>query len=80
MNFDFTNNLSDEIIAWFSGHVHRDEVEIIDNIPHITITNYFNTEGGGCDVVTIDRKNKKIYTKRYNNGALTDYNRIINLN
>ena len=52
-------------------------MEFINGVPHITIINTFNATGGGYDIVTIDRTNKKIFTKRYNNGALTAFNREI---
>ena len=77
VTFDFTTNASSEVIAWFSGHTHTDGSELIDGVPHIRILNTFNATGGGYDIVTIDRSNRTIYMKRYNNGPMPDYNREI---
>ena len=77
VSYDLTANKSDEIVAWFSGHVHRDSNEIINGVPHITIINTFNETGGGYDIVTVDRSARRIYTKRYNGEAMPTYNRSI---
>ena len=78
VSYDFSANLSDEVVAWFSGHVHRDSDELIDGIPHMTIINTFNPSGGGYDIVTVDRVNRKIYCKRFNQTPMVEYNREIN--
>ena len=77
VSYDFRNNKSNEVCAWFAGHTHKDESEVIDGVPHITITNTFNSDGGGYDIVTIDRKNKKVICNRYNGGRLVGYDRTI---
>lgn len=75
--YNFGTNKSNEVCAWFAGHTHKDEHELIDGVPHVSIINTFNQTGGGYDLVTVDRKNRKIVTKRYNGGALTAYDREI---
>lgn len=75
--YDFVANRSNEVIAWFSGHIHRDSDELIDGIPHMTIINSFNPTGGGYDIVTVDRENRKIFCKRFNQIPMTEYNREI---
>lgn len=77
VSYDFTQNASDDVIAWFSGHRHDDKDEIIDGVPHVRIINPWNTTGGGFDIVTVDRVAKKIYTKRYNGEPMTTYDREI---
>ena len=77
VSYNFASNPSNDVVAWFSGHVHKDSDELIDGIPHLTITNTFNPTGGGYDIVTVDREKRKIYCKRFNQAPMTEYNREI---
>lgn len=77
VDYDFTNNKSDEFIASFYGHTHADKVSTYNEVPRISIINAFNAMGGGYDFVTISRINRKIYTYRYNGEPMPSYNRTI---
>lgn len=66
-----------ELIAHFSGHTHKDAV-YDDIMKHITIVAPHTENGGGCDLVTIDRESETIITQRYSNKALPEYDRTIN--
>lgn len=77
IEYDYSEYKTPEVIAWFSGHTHKDACELIEGIPHITLTNTCNENGGGYDIVTIDRRKRVIYTKRYNAYHLKEYDRIV---
>ena len=69
VKYNFRHNKSNEFIASFSGHRHKNLSEYVDGVPHILISNIFNASAGGFDLVTLDRKNKTITLKRFFNGA-----------
>lgn len=77
LDYDFSNNGSNEIIAVMNGHVHSDNAVIVNGILRMTIINTFNTTGGGYDFVTIDRASKKIICRRWNGEHMPDYDRVV---
>ena len=82
VSYDFTQNASNEIIGFFSGHVHADQNATVDGDLHVDIVctfNYSSTPGYGFDVVTIDRVAGKVYTSRYLESALSEYDRELNI-
>lgn len=76
VGYDFTDNASNEYIANFAGHIHKDTVNVRYDVPHITTINS-GTNNGGCDVVTINRETRKITMHRYGEKPLPDYNRTV---
>lgn len=81
VNVDFTGKGGD-VIAWFGGHVHTDNVVIMpDNIPMITTLNDSAKPWGSAparsrgtvsehafDIVTVDKGSRKIYLTRIGAG------------
>lgn len=77
---NFTTAFGDhraELIAHFSGHTHKDRV-YNDIMQHITIVDPLDENGGGCDLVTIDRTTRTITNQRYADKPLVDYDRVTN--
>ena len=75
VKYNFRHNRSNEFIASFSGHRHKNLSEYVCGVPHILISNIFNSGAGGFDLVAVDRKNKTITLKRYFKGAAPDMDR-----
>lgn len=80
---DFTQNKSNEYIGSIIGHHHSNSVGVngltiggkLTFFPFLVTEALFTTpsrntgvNGAGFDVITIDRKNKKIYADRYGDG------------
>ena len=74
--YNFTDNASNEHIANFAGHTHRDNVGMHNGVPHISIINAHS--GNGFDVVNIDRAIRKITLFRYADAAKPKMNREVN--
>ncbi|MBQ9359048.1 MAG: metallophosphoesterase [Abditibacteriota bacterium] len=60
VKFNFRHNKSNEYIAAFAGHKHKNLSEYVSGVPHVLISNMFRPETGGFDLVTIDRKKRMI--------------------
>lgn len=78
VDYDFTANQSNEFLALFCGHTHKDQVFYHNGVAHVEIRNAY--EQGGFDIVTLNRSTKTIKTRRYNNGERkTGLDRTINM-
>jgi len=79
VDFDYTNNASNDLIACISGHTHSDKIDIVDNIRLISVDSGSTERGEGripnsetetsIDIMTIDKTARKIYTTRYGYGT-----------
>lgn len=76
ISYDFTNNKSNEIIAYFFGHIHKDIEFVQDGINAISTQNLLGTvekpwdstyaeTDGGWDCILVDRKRRTIKTIRH---------------
>lgn len=79
VNFNYTNNASNDIIACISGHTHSDKTDTVDGIRLISVDSGSTNRGDGripstetetsIDIFTIDKTARKIYVTRYGYGA-----------
>ncbi|MBO4548379.1 MAG: hypothetical protein J5758_04105, partial [Abditibacteriota bacterium] len=58
--YNFGHNLSRDYIASFAGHTHNNECDYLGGSPRLIVGNMFNKKHGGYDLVTIDRKRRRI--------------------
>jgi 3',5'-cyclic AMP phosphodiesterase CpdA len=75
VKYNFRRNGSNEFIASFSGHRHKNLSEYVAGVPHVLISNIFNSGAGGFDLVAVDRKRHTISTKRYFKGYAPELDR-----
>ena len=72
LKYDFTGQGKMETICTLDGHTHYDQYVTWSNMPKITVTSSNRVNGNkediGIDIITIDRKNRKIYATRLGQG------------
>lgn len=78
VDFDFTDNKSSDFLCWLAGHNHKDTATVVEGITVITTRNLIgedhnltwddseNITYGSWDCMLIDKKNRKLISKRYN--------------
>ena len=86
ISYDFSKNKSSDFLCWLAGHNHKDTVTNDDGITVITTRNLLGdieniqydedeTTYGSWDCMLIDKKKRKLISKRYN---LPKFDREIN--
>lgn len=75
VEYDFTNNKSNDVLTYIFGHKHNDLCFVKDNITAICSKNVLNcdtawdSEGsqisGGWDFITVDKKTRMFKSKRF---------------
>lgn len=74
--YDFTKNPSNDVLVYMFGHVHADNTFKKDGITAVSTINILKAEPadwdspeseviGGWDFVTVDKKKRMFYSKRY---------------
>lgn len=78
VDYDFSSNKSSDFLCWLAGHIHEDTVTNVDGITVITTRNLLGEDHdmvwdnpddisyGSWDCMLIDKKNRKLISKRYN--------------
>ena len=68
VEYDFTQNKSNDLLPMIFGHCHKDVVLTMDGITAISSTNLLtasNEVGGGWDYFIIDKKDRTLKVFRY---------------
>ncbi len=76
VKYNFRRNGSNEFIASFSGHRHKNLSEYVAGVPHVLISNIFNSGAGGFDLVAVDRKKRTVSATRYFKGRAPELDRV----
>ena len=90
VNYNFTDNKSDDVLLYMYGHTHKDSCDIYDNITVVGTKNILGPLGntdknwgdpafridGNWDCVLIDKKKRIMNIRRY---GIEGFNRRIEL-
>ena len=83
--YDFTQNQSRELLPWFYGHVHRDDVQVRDGVTLVSTRNLLGKVpapdswdrgedstalfNGSWDCILLDRKRRHVTIRRFDRPA-----------